>query len=289
MAYPRGENSHRTRLLLSDYQPRVGRSTLDTSTADLRRLRLPGAHNLRYVAGSTADGRAVRDRLLWRSNALNAIDGDARLALRREGIRTVVDLREDDQRRRFPNALDGVGATIVGVPIFDGTLPRVEELGAEACRVGDLTPIYQHMVRSCGRRIAAAISHLARPRALPAIVNCSAGKDRTGIVVAFLLDAIGVVEDDIIDDFVLTERYRKDAVATTVDRVIDLGPRSEGAEPGWLEDALRYARETHGGAAEYLAANGLDGDSLTFLRETLLVGTPPVHERPGQLRSVAGP
>lgn len=238
---------------------------------DERRLLLTGAHNLRYVSGTTATGRKIAPRLLWRSNALNSLDDEGRRALRREQIRTIIDLREDDQRERFPDAIQGVGANLVSIPLFAGLLPGIEELGAEACRVGDLMPIYEHLVVTCGLRIAASIAQLAAPRALPGIVHCTSGKDRTGVVVALLLDALGVARDDILRDFLLSARYGRADFTARADRLFDLGPRARGVEPAWLECVLTYADDKHGGAAGYLVDNGLEPNALARLRRTLVV------------------
>jgi protein-tyrosine phosphatase len=246
---------------------------------DDRHLALAGTHNLRHVGGyATANGGRIRERLLWRSDALHALNDEGRRVLRDLPLRTVIDLREEAQRAERPNRLAGVGAEVVTLPLFDGWFPSPELMGAEAWREGALTPIYEHIVHSCGHRIAAVAAQLARPGALPAVIHCSAGKDRTGVVIAVLLAALGVSDEDIVADFVLTEQYLGDAFFAEAERTAEarqflalgIGERYRRAESAWIMAALAYAREHHGDAASYLLAHGLAPDALAALREALL-------------------
>ena len=71
----------------------------------------------------------------------------------------------------------------------------------------ELDAIYRYMIDECGDAIAAAIKVLAAADALPALVHCSAGKDRTGIVVALILAVLGVPDEVIAADYALSARY----------------------------------------------------------------------------------
>ena len=245
--------------------------------ADTRRLVLAGTFNVRHVGGyRTADGAVLADRLLWRGDALHALDDDGRRTLAELGLRTIVDLREDAERDQRPNLVDGLGVRVVALPLYAGArLEPGPEL--DAMRAGDLTGMYRRIIAGHGPQIAATITELARPGALPALVHCSAGKDRTGIVIALLLSALGVADDDVVADFALTEQYLDDTFMATV-RAAFAGAETmpdrvhRGADPTWMLAALAAARESHADVAAYLVAHGLDPAALEALRAALTSG-----------------
>ncbi len=97
-------------------------------TRQARLISLAGTLNARDLGGyPTKDGGTVRWRTLLRSDALHRLDDAGRAALAGFGLRTVVDLRTDEEVRSAPSALDGTGARIFHVPLFRaealGTLP----------------------------------------------------------------------------------------------------------------------------------------------------------------------
>ena len=67
---------------------------------------------------------------------------------------------------------------------------------------------YVSMADEGGRVIGSAVAPLARPDAMPAVFHCTAGKDRTGILAAIVLSAVGVRDEDIVDDYMLTGESR---------------------------------------------------------------------------------
>lgn len=253
-------------------------------SADTRRLVLAGTFNVRHVGGCrTAAGTVVADSLLWRGDALHALDDEGLQLLGDLGLRTIVDLREEAEREQRPNRIDGLDARVVALPLYAGArLEPGPEL--EAMRAGDLTGMYERVIAGHGPQIAAAVSELARPGALPALVHCSAGKDRTGIVIALLLSAIGVCDDDVLADYALTEQYLDDAFMATVrgafagaeqmpDRV------HRGADPAWILAALTAVRASHTDATAYLVEHGVDPVALDALRAALTGG--PTAARAG--------
>ncbi|TAM60773.1 MAG: hypothetical protein EPN50_07375, partial [Chloroflexota bacterium] len=105
-------------------------SPISESELRSRQLPLVGIFNLREVGGYPAEGGWVRRRRLFRSSALHRLDDQGREALRELGIRTVVDLRDDDERTAAPNRLEGVGARVVPRPLFDRRPLPSEDAGS---------------------------------------------------------------------------------------------------------------------------------------------------------------
>jgi protein-tyrosine phosphatase len=235
-----------------------------------RRIRLAGTTNLRDLGGyPAADGGTVRWRTLLRSDALHRLDAAGRAALAGLGLRTVIDLRTDEEVRATPSALDGTGAQNCHVPLFD------------AAAIGHLPPelaaVYRYMIDDCGAAIAEAIGRLCAPAALPGLVHCTAGKDRTGLVVALLLEVIGVPDEVIAADYAMSGTHPDPGAASAISRIraasgvgrwIDLG--ALGASPEIIRDALARVRARSGSVSGYLLGNGLTPADLSNLRTALI-------------------
>jgi protein-tyrosine phosphatase len=235
-----------------------------------RHLPLPGTSNLRDVGGYPARGGSVRWRTLLRSDALHRLTGDGRAVLAGLGLRRVVDLRSSWEIERAPDALDGLGVTTVLAPVFPESLPA----GAQPPR--ELAEIYRFLVDHGGSGLTAAVAALAG--ATPALVHCTVGKDRTGLVIALVLELAGVADEDIAADYALTGQYLDAVLGTTVNQLAQgLAPaavRDAGllaSPPELILDTLRYLRARYGSAREYLTGHGAPEGALDQLI-TALVG-----------------
>ena len=107
------------------------------------------------------------------------------------------------------------------------------------------------------------------------MIHCALGKDRTGIAVAILLDAVGTDHSAIIDDYALTAPH----LVEMVDRLGSNGSYSRDfSSPDWealaprpegISGTLQWIARTHGGSASYLRNHGLHSDQLSQLRSQL--------------------
>jgi protein-tyrosine phosphatase len=160
---------------------------------------LEGCANFRDVGGlPIANGARVRTRRLFRSNALiGATPGDRR-RLQELGVTTVVDLRSDHEVA-WTDDVVAPGATRHHLPLGD-----LLASGDDWERWRD--PIYvadRYFDLCCAgtATITEIFAVLTDPSAYPVVVQCSLGKDRTGVVVALLLRAIGVPVRYIVEDY----------------------------------------------------------------------------------------
>ncbi len=150
---------------------------------------------------------------------------------------------------------------------------------------GDLAAIYDYVVDRRGAAIAAAIRSLARPGALPGLVHCAAGKDRTGIVVAFALASVGVPDQFVAADYALSSLYLDPQHTPTIGRVQEstgLGDRLTAAllasPPELILRVLERARRQAGSIADYLAVHGVTCAELNALRSALVIGGEELDE-----------
>lgn len=234
--------------------------------------------NLRDVGGyPAADGRQTRWGTLLRSGDLKRLADADRTVLAALPVRTVLDLREPGEAASAPDRLDGIGgpdrcAERVPIPIFQGDLPADPGLTIAA--------LYRYTVDHHADTLAAAVGVLAEPGALPAIVHCSAGKDRTGIVVALVLTVAGVERDVVVDDYAqsaaylgprFAERIKRQLAGWTGDAAAAAVALSLATEspPQAMRDTLDHIDAAYGGVTEYLAAAGVGPARQRALRDGL--------------------
>jgi protein-tyrosine phosphatase len=181
-----------------------------------RRLPLEGPDNFRDLGGyATVDGRFTRWGRLYRSGDHASLTEADILYLSRLGIQLVCDLRStreregssdlsfDDHAENIHIEVDpeGVQPEIIQNKIRRGLLDR------EALEVM-MTEAYRSFPNDYADEWALLFKRLAEPRSLPAVVHCTAGKDRTGFASALVLRAVGVPEETVFEDYLLTNHYR---------------------------------------------------------------------------------
>jgi protein-tyrosine phosphatase len=242
-----------------------------------RTLVFDGCVNFRDLGGyRTEDGLEVGWRRLFRADGLNRLSEADHAQLRHLGVNTVVDLRtvdEAEQRGRFP--VDQVPVRYVDLPLTD-VLPTLEEMPSwrEASYVAER---YSLMVSEGSPALTGAFAALASQDALPAIVHCSAGKDRTGVISALVLAFLGVPDEVIVEDYALSgpamERLLdrlKAEYPDAVDEVERYAPAVLQVLPETMEEFLASMRAEYGtyaALAEFLGVT----DAVVTLRGTLLV------------------
>jgi protein-tyrosine phosphatase len=244
-----------------------------------RRVCFDTCFNFRDLGGyETADGGRVRWRTLYRADTLHRLDGEDLDLFLDLGLRTVVDLRsqlELDDHGRIRH--DGT-PVVHHVPMVDvvGGPKRVVERapGAEPQSVGEG---YVAMVDEGRWAIGQAVSLLAEPGALPAVFHCTAGKDRTGILAAILLSALGVRDEDIVDDYMMTGESRAARNAYLQAHEPDyyallasLPAAVREMQADAIPTLLAWMRAGFGSVTEYLLASGVDERRLAALRTGLV-------------------
>jgi protein-tyrosine phosphatase len=242
-----------------------------------RRVALAGPVNFRDLGGyPTSDGHVVEWRRLYRSDSLHHLEpGDGPL-LHERGLVTAIDFRADDE-------LDRIGIGRLGeLEIRHLHLPTVDR-ALHAVRPPEWDPpetaaeVYVLMLRSGGAAYAAALRALVEPGALPAVYFCMAGKDRTGVFSAVVLGLLGVSDDDIVADYVLThevvdmihERGRRD-YPDAANRWPELPDDLRGAVAPTMEGMITLMRAEYGDWTGYATAIGVEPGVVDDLRATLL-------------------
>lgn len=270
-------------------------------------MHLPGAWNFRDVADCAA---ALCPGRLFRSSELSRLNDDGRDALRRLGITDVADLRSPREvARRGPGQVpEGVNIHLLPFP---GHADKQAGTGNEAPHesalrrlltngsvCGSAEPIKQAAVRykideyrelptrsGAQRALRRVFNLLAAGRLV--LTHCFAGKDRTGFIVAMVLEAVGLDRDVILADYLRSNdalaqlrcqvsamiapssdvELTPEAVTFANARLSDevLGVRAE-----YLAAAWQTIDETFGSLGDYLRAADITAADLAKLRAALL-------------------
>jgi protein-tyrosine phosphatase len=249
----------------------------DAGNADPGRvLALDGCVNFRDLGGyRTGDGRRIRWRRLFRADGLNRLSQADQEVLTGLGVATVIDLRTVDEataRGRFP--VDLVPVRYLDLPLTD-VLPSTEELPSwrEASYVASR---YLSMVSDGGPVLARAIEALAGDGSLPAVFHCSAGKDRTGVLAAIVLAFLGVPDETIVEDYVLSAAAMEHLLERltaeypdSVEEVLRYAPSILHVMPETMEEFLATVQSEHGGYTALERSLGV-AESMDRLRVSLL-------------------
>ncbi|MEN8162075.1 MAG: tyrosine-protein phosphatase [Myxococcota bacterium] len=185
-----------------------------------RLLPLEGAENFRDVGGyPSADGRRVRWGAVFRSDSLATLSEADLSTLDALGLRLVCDFRGDAEVEEEPNLLAGrASVRYWRRPLGDSNVQPAEwRRRFESGDFGDidsgwLTRSYRGMIDRSAPDLAAVFRRLAAADAVPAVLHCTAGKDRTGVAVALLLLLLGVSRDCVIEDYALTAHFTGDRI-----------------------------------------------------------------------------
>ena len=132
---------------------------------------------------------------------------------------------------------------------------------------------YVEMLDEGAATIAATMRILSRPESFPAVFYCAAGKDRTGVLAALVLDAIGVEPEHIVADYHLSkervEPIRARAAAASGAMLVQPPPFMQ-APAGAMRLLLAAIRETHGSTAVYLEGIAIDRATIDAVAANLL-------------------
>lgn len=243
---------------------------------------LSGAANFRDLGGyATADGRTVRRWRLLRSDHLAAL-GPQDLSVLAErlgpGLR-VLDLRGVAERAAAVCAIPT--ATVHSLPIEPTIVQKLTDLLEAGHRITAADTValmqetYRNFVHVNTPRFAALFAHLLDAHEAPLVFHCTAGKDRTGFAAALILRALGVAEEDVMGDYLLTNERLAMPDASRHGLAPEVGAVLWRVQPEFLQAAFDAVQARHGGLEAYLREGlGLREPERERLRELYLEPSP---------------
>ena len=248
-----------------------------------RNVNVPDVQNFRDLGGYPVYARhkQVRWGMLYRSAQIDLTQPATRDKLNNLGIRTLIDLRDTSEYSRTASDTLPGQPRVVHIPIHAGNLADIlTGIDRESIQSDTVYRIVErinrHIVAVHASDFRRIFDILLDEDNYPAVIYCTTGKGRTGIAAALLLSALGVNEEDVMDDYRLSNRYFDIPAATSY--AYELPTRSQealttvySAREGFLDAAKDEIEHAYGSVDDYLRrAVGLEKEDLKQLRKILL-------------------
>lgn len=247
----------------------------------MRKINLPGFVNLRDGGGYPATGGTVATMKLLRSDEPSSWVAADTEFFEKLPLSLVLDLRDAQEIQAQPDlyGTDG-GFKVENISILSGSLSSFTAMPSS------IADLYLIMVKESGKQLADAVTAAATGLKTGSIVvHCTAGKDRTGLVIAFIQALLGVSEADIADNYCQTQANLEGKWADEMIKKYQamLGNAALSAEAkesmglltsspkSAIEATLAYIKQNHGSVEAYLKANGLSDETVATLRQELIV------------------
>ncbi|MDD1478498.1 MULTISPECIES: tyrosine-protein phosphatase [unclassified Arthrobacter] len=248
-------------------------------------IAVDGTYNFRSTGGYAAAGRTVREGKLFRSDGLHRLTDAGRASLAELGIRLVIDLRDRTELEQSPSLLEGLALESRHNAIFEQGKGKVPGLTPTTT----LLDIYTLMIDAHAERLAGAVRLIADSGTDPVLVHCTAGKDRTGVVIALALLAAGVDREQVVRDYAATGdnlagEWTETMLATVanhpgLDTVGgDLREIISASPAAVLDATLDFVQGSYGSVEGLLKAHGFSDDDLDRLRAALTIPGVPGEE-----------
>lgn len=229
-----------------------------------RFVQMDGGRNFRDLGGyRTADGHTVKRGVMYRSGSLGSLTPQGQQTLSGLHIASIIDLRSNEERARDSNDLTaafgqgywtrdyGMSHGDMGAMFARSGPPTAESMKAM------MSQVYRTLPKEQGVSYREMFARLVAGKE-PLVVNCTAGKDRTGIASALVLTALGVPYETVKQDFLLSNDApgMNTLTGALPGQLAQLPPEVlkplSGVEPEYLDTAFAQIRQDYGSVENYL-------------------------------------
>ncbi|MGK5094660.1 tyrosine-protein phosphatase [Deltaproteobacteria bacterium TL4] len=283
-------HSDGNKLIISGYHPpfrpffnlQLSNSDRKSFVIAERKIPFKGCYNFRDLGGyPTKDGRKVKWGTVFRSDQLLRLNNEDLELLESLKIKVLCDLRHEEERKKAVNRLpENNQIQSIHLPIYDERLDpglirkklEVDPLkGIDYHQV--MIDVYQDYILKFTYQFKEIFNKLLDSSNLPLLFHCIGGKDRTGIASVLLLSALGVPENIVLYDYILTSAFTKNWLNS-------LSTQAQMPEPliplfvvhkDYIQGAFDGVNQTYGSLDAYLKeALDLDEAKCSALQDLLL-------------------
>ncbi len=255
----------------------------------VRRLSFSGTKNFRDLGGyQTLDGKRVRWRLLYRSDSLHKLTGSDLKRFSALGLEWIVDFRSPREKDDWPDRLPaGMASRLVEIPIIDRSTRMYQNSSrAELVKklknidpVQYLTGTNVELATRFTGEMRKYMDVLRSAHGRPVLFHCTAGKDRTGFAAAITLRLLGVPQDIVMEDYLLTNQtffaaQRRNLFMLRLlkgKQIAEVVSHMVRADPAYLSAAFQTIDQNHGSFENYAhQALGLANPDVDTLKNLYL-------------------
>lgn len=238
-------------------------------------IQLQGCYNFRDLGGFPVDTGATCYRQVYRADALDALTQEDMTGMKALGISTVIDLRNDKEKQEAPDRVADVpDFDYLSLSLMDEDASQIENI----TRIPSLSELYIQMLEDQQNKFA-QIGQIILQAKGGVVFHCTAGKDRTGVTAALLLELAGVHREMIVDSYAKSAGLMRKKFSTMYptepsgNKAMDLvAAKLLGSEPENMEATLDYLEDCFGNARQYLLESGLSDGELKDLKDKLTGG-----------------
>lgn len=229
----------------------------------MRVLPMEGGFNFRDLGGyKTSSGKSVKWGKVFRSDEMYNLTSSDLNYLNEIPLRTIVDFRSEKEIENAPDKKPNSVINRYELTINPGNHSNISNISELNSEYGEefMKKINCSFVTDSGiiDRYKTFFVLLQDENQIPLLFHCTAGKDRTGMAAALFLASLGVDEDTIFEDYMLSNKYLEDKYQSIVDSLPALKPLFE-VRTQYLRAGFEQIRSDHGSIENYLQ-NMLDVD-----------------------------
>lgn len=238
----------------------------------MTKLTIEGTYNVRDLGGiPTQDGRTIKPKTLIRAGNLDNLSDEAQTYLLDYGVATVIDLRDEWEAHDYPNVFQqSVKVAYHNLPLVGDTI-QDDAWKAQTANFTELQEWYRHYVDNCTDQVSAMLNTIAHAKT-GIMFHCYAGKDRTGIIAALLLSALGVSDEAIATDYSLSRaeinHLFEDWLAYAIAKERDIAQieKDAASDPETILTMLAHLREQYDSIEKYLKHIGISSETIQLLQ-----------------------
>lgn len=252
-----------------------------------KKIMLEGAHNFRDLGGmKTEDGKRVKFGMIYRADKLSEITENDVEKLQNLGIKTICDLRTTSETTEEPdNIPSNASFAYFHLPVGKDSLmggggekemiKEIKKFDAEksAAFMAEATRDFAVKFKDSYKSLYQKLNK----NETPLVYHCTAGKDRTGVASALLLDVLGVSKEDIYADYLMSNYYRYAEYEEMLEKAAVYGIDHTTLRPfmevreSYLDEAYAQINKEYSSVENYFIEGlGFTQDDLEKLRRLLL-------------------
>jgi Protein tyrosine/serine phosphatase len=240
-------------------------------TRNQRMINLEMIKNVRDIGGyETQSGHFTKAHKYVRAATPSGISENDKETLYQYGVRVIIDLRSAKEIEEVPNKLKGYKDIIYyHIDVFND--PTASVVLGKMDDFKDMGELYIVMLDHLKASFKAVFDLLIKHNDKNVLYHCSAGKDRTGVISALLLDLAGVYHYDIIKDYSESYENNKEINEKLMKMMPEVAEHYLQSDPIYMMKMINHIENNYGSSKEYLLSIGVKEEDLEDLKDSFII------------------